>query len=223
MSDLKYETALTQWAFKAFHEMKMRQQITQKDLGAALGISQPQVARLLNGDRRITVSEIPTLEKFFNRKFNPEQSNLDLTLAPHKQEVVEYLNEYDVSVSAGGGSFIENENVKAKWPFNPDYLAGYLGLNNAHLAIVEVAGDSMEPTLSTGDRVMVNMNDVSISQPGIFVVYDGYGTVIKRVERILGSEGGIRLISDNIRHKTYEVDDQTVNIVGRVIWAAKRL
>lgn len=130
--------------------------------------------------------------------------------------------EYDVHVSAGGGALVDAENIARMWPFNPEYLQTILGLPGNQLAILEVRGDSMEPTLSSGDRIMVNMADKQVSQPGIFVLWDGGGTVIKRVEKIPGQDRVV-LISDNALHSRYEVDGEGVEVVGRVVWAGRRL
>ncbi len=71
---------------------------------------------------------------------------------------------------------------------------------------------------------MVSMIDKQVSQPGIFVLWDGGGTVLKRVEHIPGSDPSVLvLISGNKHHNQYQVPAQDVQIVGRVIWAAKRL
>lgn len=198
------------------HRRRLR--LTQAEFGKILNVSQPQARLRLQGHMEFSPSELEVLARKFGEA-PPVLENKGATTDPE----IKYINEYDVTVSAGNGAFVDSENVKSQWPFHKDYLVGYLGLKNANVVLLEVAGDSMEPTLSTGDRVMVNTNDVQISQPGIFVVYDGYGTVIKRVERILNGEGGMRLISDNQRHTTYEVNDSSVKVIGRVIWAAKRL
>lgn len=134
------------------------------------------------------------------------------------------IAEYQVHVSAGGGALVSEENKRRNWPFATDYLKSELGLERSRLAIVEVRGDSMEPTLSSGDRVLVNMSDRQVSQPGIFIIYDGDGTVIKRVEKIPGSKPPkIVLISDNPLHGKYELDSEDVQIVGRVVWRAGRI
>tara|TARA_R110000868_G_scaffold177787_1_gene416832 strand:- start:1105 stop:1749 length:645 start_codon:yes stop_codon:yes gene_type:complete len=132
------------------------------------------------------------------------------------------VTEYDIRASAGGGSLTSEENIRSEWPFDPAYISDFLGLPTSELAIIEVRGDSMEPTLSSGDRVMVHMTDRQASQPGIFILYDGGGTVIKRVEKIPGRDMLV-LISDNPLHTRYEVSGDDVQIVGRVVWAAKRL
>lgn len=132
------------------------------------------------------------------------------------------VTEYDIRASAGGGALTSEENIRSQWPFDPAYISGFLGLPTSELAIIEVRGDSMEPTLSSGDRVMVHMTDRQVSQPGIFILYDGGGTVIKRVEKIPGRDTLV-LISDNPLHTRYEVSGDDVQIIGRVVWAAKRL
>ena len=134
------------------------------------------------------------------------------------------IAEYNVHVSAGGGALVGEENKRRNWPFASDYLQSELGLSQSRLAVVEVRGDSMEPTLSSGDRVLVNMSDQQVSQPGIFIIFDGDGTVIKRVEKVPGSRPPkIVLISDNPLHGRYELQSDDVQIVGRVVWRAGRI
>ena len=131
--------------------------------------------------------------------------------------------EYNAQVSAGGGAENGHERVVAQWPFQPNYIRNYLGLDHADLAIVEVRGDSMEPTLQSGDRVLVNTSDKQISQSGIFVMYDGGGTVIKRVDKQVGNNETVTLISDNRIHPPYQVNLANLNVIGRVVWVARRL
>lgn len=134
------------------------------------------------------------------------------------------VSEFWVRAAAGGGAIVAKENKRRDWPFPTEYLRDELGLDRSNLAIIEVHGDSMEPTLRTGDRVMVNMNDREISQPGIFVLYDQNGTAIKRVENVPYSNPPMIVIkSDNPAHGEYQVPGELVEIVGRVVWAAKRL
>jgi len=84
--------------------------------------------------------------------------------------------------------------------------------------VITVYGDSMEPTLAPGTRVMVDTEDRIPSPPGIFVVYDGLGLVVKRVEhRPQSSPPAVRLISDNPRYDSYECPLEEARIQGRVI------
>ena len=124
---------------------------------------------------------------------------------------------FDVRASAGGGAFNETENQIGVWPFERQYLASELRIRPSDLAIIEVVGDSMEPKLQSGDRAVIDQHDTNISNPGIFLIHDGHGLVIKRIERIFNTDPvQVRLISDNPAHSPYDVTAEQVQIIGRV-------
>jgi len=204
-------------------EIELRQ-MDMKQLSLALGKNHAYVqqfltrgipARLKEQDRR-KLSELLDIPE--NELGGPEPASSSAHATPQFRTITEY----DIRASAGDGALTSEENVRSQWPFDPSYLSDFLGLSTNDLAIIEVRGDSMEPTLSSGDRVMVHLADKQISQPGIFIIYDGGGTVIKRVEKIPGQDKLV-LISDNPLHTRYEISGDDVQIVGRVVWAAKRL
>ena len=87
---------------------------------------------------------------------------------------------------------------------------------------IQESGGSLPP--STGDRILVDTNQRVPSPPGIFVIWDGMGLVAKRVEHVPHSDPPKVIIkSVNPEYQTYEREAEEVKIVGRVIWAAKRL
>lgn len=134
------------------------------------------------------------------------------------------IPEYDVQFAAGGGFVIDSETIKQRWEFPRSYILDELRLNPRHLVVAEIIGDSMEPTLHSGDRVLIDRSDRRISNPGIFALWDGDGLVAKRLERVFGSDPlMVRVISDNPRHSSYEVPGETVSIVGRIRWRASRM
>lgn len=133
------------------------------------------------------------------------------------------INEYDVRLSAGPGSLIDMEDVRGVWRFARSYIEDELRVSPASLAMVEVRGDSMEPTLRSGDRVMIDHSDRSAGHPGIYAIWDGDATVVKRLERVPYSDPAmVVLISDNKSHNAYTVPAEVVNIIGRVVWYARR-
>lgn len=143
---------------------------------------------------------------------------------PSSDRSVVQIPEYDVKVAMGEGFVVDRETVKDFWTFSRRYLADELRLNLRNLVVLEVVGDSMEPTLRSGDRVLVDMSDQRIGTPGIFVLWDGDGTVAKRLDLIPGSNPRRMLrISDNPLHPPREVLVEETNIVGRVVWFARRL
>jgi phage repressor protein C with HTH and peptisase S24 domain len=89
--------------------------------------------------------------------------------------------------------------------------------------MIAVRGDSMIPTLWPGQRCMVDTNDRIPSPPGVFVVWDGMGLVLKRLELIPGSGDPmrVRIMSDNPKYTAYERTLDEAHINGRVVgvWA----
>ena len=82
----------------------------------------------------------------------------------------------------------------------------------------------MEPLLSSGDWILIDTSQRVPVPPGIFVIWDGMGMVTKRVEHVPNSEPATIVIkSVNPDYQTYERGAEEVNIIGRVIWSARRL
>jgi hypothetical protein len=82
----------------------------------------------------------------------------------------------------------------------------------------------MEPLLSSGDRILIDTSQRVPAPPGIFVIWDGMGLVAKRVEHIPNSDPPKVVIkSVNPEYQSYERIAEEVNVVGRVVWLARRL
>jgi len=151
--------------------------------------------------------------------------------------ILDRIAEVDVRGGMGGGGVamalnhtdqhgntISIDGIKAAWDLPSDYLRHELRVSAAQARIIEVQGDSMEPTLRPGDRVMVNLDDKRPSPPGVFALWDGMGVVVKRLQHITNSDPPrLRIISDNDRHEPEELTAEEVNIIGRVVWFARRM
>ncbi|MFM7779963.1 MAG: helix-turn-helix transcriptional regulator, partial [Alphaproteobacteria bacterium] len=97
--------------------------------------------------------------------------------------------ELDVRASAGHGAFHEgDEEIKAVWMFPDAVIRHELRARSANLRIITIDGDSMEPLLASGDRVLVDTAQRVPAPPGIFVIWDGLGIVAKRIEHIPTAE-----------------------------------
>jgi transcriptional regulator with XRE-family HTH domain len=128
------------------------------------------------------------------------------------------IEELDVRASAGGGLMGENERVLAEWQVPSGIVRGYSTAPANELRIITVMGDSMEPTLQPGQRVLVDTGDRMPSPPGVFVVWDGLGLVVKRIQVLPHSEPPrVRITSDNAKYDAYERTLDEAYIQGRVI------
>ena len=96
------------------------------------------------------------------------------------------------------------------------------GISSSRIRIIPVKGNSMEPRLWPGQRVMVDIEDRTPSPPGVFVIWDGLALVLKYVEVVPNSEPlTVRISSANKDFMSYERTLDEAHINGRVIgvWA----
>ena len=143
----------------------------------------------------------------------------DMPDMPAHYEPVAYL---ETKAGMGGGSL----PPEAFGP--PRYieasLIAALRASAKDLLSTEVEGQSMEDILYSGDQILVDIRKKNVSEPGIFLLWDGDGVVCKWVERQHGSEPPmLRIFSENKRFKEYSVIAEDAVIHGRVVWFARRL
>jgi phage repressor protein C with HTH and peptisase S24 domain len=134
------------------------------------------------------------------------------------------IAEIDVRASAGPGAILEGfAETKDTWHFPEVVIRHELRARPRDLRIITLHGDSLEPELSSGDRIMIDTSQRVPVPPGIFVIWDGMGIVAKRIEHILSSDPPrLRIMSVNPDYETYERNAEEVHVIGRVVWSARR-
>jgi hypothetical protein len=161
---------------------------------------------------------------------------LSLTGDGHDVSEPIMVSEIDVRAGAGlggeaplevfspdGRNAVSRDLARGEWGFPAEYLSRELRVAGGNARVIEVTGDSMQPTLNSGDRVLIDLADTRPAD-GIFAVWNGFGVVIKRVEPILTTNPlRIRLISDNPRHSPQELTLDEIRIIGRAAWFGRRL
>ena len=130
----------------------------------------------------------------------------------------------DVEASAGHGALAEMEAKSAQFGFEPHWLKKLTASNSSSLSIIGVRGDSMEPTFSDGDDVLVDLGDGQQRlRDGIYVLKMDDSLSIKRIA-IEPQKRRISVISDNPAYPSWNgLARQAVNIVGRVLWLGRKL
>jgi transcriptional regulator with XRE-family HTH domain len=124
----------------------------------------------------------------------------------------------EVDLRGEGGLIDQGTRVIGQWQVPSGIVRGYSTSPAVDLRIITVVGDSMEPVLQPGQRVLVDIGDRKPSPPGIFLVWDGQGLVIKRVQLLAHSEPPrVRLTSDNPAYDAHERALDEAQIQGRII------
>ena len=133
--------------------------------------------------------------------------------------------EIDVRAAAGAGAWNEElEEIKEAWLFADPLIRHEFRAKPDDLRMITVDGDSMEPLLSSGDRIMIDVSRNLPSPPGIFVIWDGLGLVAKRIEHVPHSDPPrLVLKSLNPEYDSYERSAEEIRIVGRAVWVSRRL
>lgn len=131
---------------------------------------------------------------------------------------------YDIRASAGPGALVDGEHVLNHMAFRNDWLRHVLGLNPQRLALIDVDGDSMMPTLTHGDMILIDTTEGKGVTEGIHVINLSGRLLVKRLRPLV--DGSIEVISDNQRYATEMVSamqfDQ-LKVVGRVVWQGRRV
>lgn len=137
-----------------------------------------------------------------------------------KEGGAEYINvpEYKIEASAGHGSLVEDETPSQYIAIKKSSLAAS-GVNTSNLIIMYARGDSMEPTIYSGDPLFVDRNTTTIAPDGGIYIFN-YGTdvFVKRLQMTF--TGDVLVISDNAKYPSQTIpkaDLEQMRIAGRVV------
>lgn len=128
-----------------------------------------------------------------------------------------------LGASAGNGSLDDDERAAGAMAFDAHWLR-HLGVRPQHVSIIRVDGESMAPTLSDGDDIMVDHDDDAMRlRDGVYVLRLDGVLMVKRIA-IGPLRGRFSVVSDNPHYPDWaDIDPVLVDIVGRVVWTGRRL
>jgi transcriptional regulator with XRE-family HTH domain len=232
-----------------FHAREARR-MSRSELVRRSGVSKQQLSRLENGLIRLRLDH---LKPFANALgYSPEQillwgrfpgtgdhieSSDVLPERGGREEPVGaakgQVPELDTRAGLGGGGVpareIRKEGRHADalkpegWVFPLSFIREQLHTSAGRLLVLETNGDSMAPTIMSGDRVIIDTAHRTPTPDGLYAIRDTFeGIVIKRLQLIRSSKPTrIKIISDNPNHATEEVTLSELEIVGKVLCCLK--
>ncbi|MGI1669967.1 MAG: helix-turn-helix transcriptional regulator [Neptuniibacter sp.] len=128
---------------------------------------------------------------------------------------------YSVEVAAGAGAFPDTEQASRKLAFRHKWLR-YRGLNPESLVLVFAKGDSMEPTISDNNTLMLDTGQRELTDGSIYVIRTDGHLIVKRIQKLWNK--GILLISDNKEYREQQIEPSEADdleVIGRVVWIGK--
>ncbi len=128
-----------------------------------------------------------------------------------------------LGASAGPGALANSETPAGKIGFEAAWLRKLSTSPNA-LSIIQVAGDSMAPTLADGDDILVDRGDAADrARDGIYVLRIDDALLVKRVA-IHPTLRRYSILSDNSAYPGWpDVEPADIELIGRVVWAGRKI
>ena len=100
-----------------------------------------------------------------------------------------------------------------------DWLQSVIPRDLTSLCLISNAGDAMEPTLSSGDLVIVDRSITTVTGSALYALESAGAILIRRLDPKLG--GGVRVIADNHRYPPQDVEADRLEcfkLLGEVVW-----
>ncbi|MBU0859628.1 MAG: LexA family transcriptional regulator [Alphaproteobacteria bacterium] len=178
---------------------------TKADLARALGLDRPAISKILAGTRQIKATEYAGMRRFFGLPVDGERA-VDRGQSYVIQPLESGLKEPAV---AGGAD---------AWVMPASLFAHRTRTAPENIRIFTVQDNAMRPDLMPGETVLVDMADVTPAPPGIFLVSDGLGHIIRQCAPVPQARPPqIRLSALNAQYESYSLSPDRAGIIGRVI------
>ena len=130
-----------------------------------------------------------------------------------------HLPLFDLEVAAGDGAVLDRENVAVTLAFRRDWLHRE-GLHAHALVLLQVAGDSMEPSLRDRDVILVDRSDRAVRSDRVYVIRVDGEAFVKRLRR---DGDSIRVLSDNQAYLPWLRHRDEIAVLGRVVWFGRKM
>lgn len=200
--------------------------ISQAELARLIGIKQPSVFKILSGETRnpkkiLEIATALNVDPHWLKtgEGDPDPSYRIVEVSEPQNPNTVRIDILDVEASAGNGAYLSpTEQGLLSQEFDLTFFRQQFGRADAkHLKLITVKGDSMAPTLESGDLLYVDISENYFAADGLYVfTFDGQ-TFVKRLQKV-GKE--MLVISDNPTYKEWTfTQDDDVFIHGRVIFS----
>jgi DNA-binding XRE family transcriptional regulator/SOS-response transcriptional repressor LexA len=214
---------------KPFHynlrQLRKRAGLTQGGLADKLNLKRAVIGAYEEGRAEPKIENLIKIASFFNRTVDEVVGGIiDLNNPTQKKDRLRILA---ITVNEQSKENIEVVAARAQAGYlsgysDPEYITSLPKMSVPYLKggtyrAFEIEGDSMHPTLETGDMVICKFieNYTWIQDHAMYVVVSDEGIVVKRI-KTHKSQNTLELISDNKYYPPYKVHLNTVREIWQV-------
>jgi transcriptional regulator with XRE-family HTH domain len=211
--------------------------MSRSELVRRSGVSKQQLSRLENGLIRLRLDHLKPFAHVLG--YSPEQillwgrypgtgeDHFQGEVPPASKQVPELASHSeDHAKLKKRKEGRHTDRVKAEgWVFPASFLRGQLQTTAKQLIVVQVEGDSMAPTIMSGEKVIVDTSHKTPSPDGVYAIRDSFDNIIVRRLQLLraAQPPRVKVISDNPKHAAEELLLSGVEIVGKALCCLKLL
>lgn len=178
-------------------------------LARALGVEPSAVSKILNGTRQIKAAEYVRMRQFFGLPSDGGRT-ADLPNS-YRLDPLPGLSE---KASPQGGM----DTAQEAWVMPASLLAARTKAPPEQIRIFAIQDQAMMPDYRPGEQVLVDLSDVKPSPPGVFVLSDGVGHIVRQCEIVPNEKPlSVRVRALNSSYESYRLRMEQAGIIGRVI------
>jgi len=211
--------------------------MTQAELSKKSGVSQSLISNLEKGKRNFTQESLDDILRVLNLDYHDlfvrnraQEYSPNLNITVNSKEEKDQLNGtaddyrgiplYESGRLAAGVNGVTFDPYESPASMVVVYKPELQGCFKHNLAAIKVGGDSMEPTITKGSIVVVDLSDKEQIDNKVFVVNTPEGGLdVASIKRVQKFESGFLLLSDNRNFPVLASPlDWNRLCVGRVVW-----
>jgi phage repressor protein C with HTH and peptisase S24 domain len=130
---------------------------------------------------------------------------------------------FDLKAGRGRDPLGDIDNAVSFSMFRTMWLKALTATPVSQLAVVQMSGDAMEPTIANGDQVLVDTAQSNLRRQGIYVLRLDDTLLVRRVTMHPATRK-VTIASDNARYTHYEdLDPEALEALGRIVWIGHTL
>jgi phage repressor protein C with HTH and peptisase S24 domain len=195
---------------------------SQANLAKTLSISRAAITQAKKNDS-IPIKWITELSRLFdvNLDWLEKGTGTKVLSQDIYHEIFLQIPKIKARLSAGGGSFETEPEIKEFYSFRKDWLSKKGKARD--MVLMDIFGNSMEPELKEGDTVLIDQSQQAILAGAIYAVGLADTIVVKRLEK---RPNKLVLLSENRTYPMISFEGEEMNsirIIGKVVWVCREL
>lgn len=194
-------------------------------LARAIGVSNNAIYKWLQGDGQPNLSNLVGLSRAARVSIEwlatGRGSARGRAAAPRALgEGYTFMPRFDARGGARGKHGLMNDQIVDSLALSSEWVRTRLHTEPRNLLLLEIAGDSMAPTLNATDLAIVDLGEPRFRRDAIYALRHADELAVRRLQR--RPDGKLIIKCDNPAYEPVVAAAETIAIIGSLIWSGTR-